>query len=271
MNIQLTEKVQGKTYNLFGDQNNSDHYFEWIDSIADHYLKSVESPIELHTDIRLLSKKRKRTFKGEGFSRTSLNRTDFINDLYSKLHVYTQATESHLKKLPFWKFRDKRLRTSEQQYHLYMLEIELTNRINIDSFLRSDYKIALLPHCLKDQSKKCKSIKEGFDEVCKGCSMNCYIEVASEILRKNDIHPYIWTRTNFNMLGKQLKSKNKTLGILGIACIPEVMAGLRKCSTYNIPAVGLPLNANRCARWFGEIRPTSVNLRRLENLLKNNQ
>lgn len=74
-------------------------------------------------------------------------------------------------------------------------------------------------------------------------------------------------RSDFKKLGHQLKSENKTLGILGVACIPELMAGMRKCQKYKIPVVGLPLNANRCARWFGEFYPNSINLSQLTDLV----
>jgi hypothetical protein len=32
------------------------------------------------------------------------------------------------------------------------------------------------------------------------------------------------------------------------------------CAKLEIPVVGVPLNANRCARWMGEFHPTSVEL-----------
>ena len=35
------------------------------------------------------------------------------------------------------------------------------------------------------------------------------------------------------------------------------------------PVVGIPLDANRCARWWGQFHPNTVNLRRLEDLLGN--
>jgi hypothetical protein len=69
-------------------------------------------------------------------------------------------------------------------------------------------------------------------------------------------------------LAKEIKRKQQTLGILGIACIPELLMGMRKCRKYNIPVVGLPLNANRCVRWFGEFHQNSVDLEELEVLVK---
>jgi hypothetical protein len=45
-------------------------------------------------------------------------------------------------------------------------------------------------------------------------------------------------------------------------------AGLFPCiRKNNIPVIGLPLNANRCARWFGNFFPNSVDLDELEKLV----
>ena len=264
----LSEPVQGKTYNLFDKDSDADIYYHQIKKLADEQINKFGSASSLLPKIQQLSKNQRKLSqylkKNSGIEDSIL-----LKELNQTFHPYTLATEQHLKGLPFWKFRDRRLATTEPQYHLYMLEIELFNRLNKFEFLKADHKIALLPHCLRDLSKNCKSEKEGFDVVCKNCSKDCYTNDVSKILKNNNIHPYIWMRSDFKKLGKQLKLKNKTLGILGIACIPELMAGLRKCQKYSIPAVGIPLNANRCARWFGEFFPTSVNTDQLKNLLMN--
>jgi hypothetical protein len=62
---------------------------------------------------------------------------------------------------------------------------------------------------------------------------------------------------------------NRTFGVLGIACIPELTWGIRNCRKNNIPAIGIPLNANRCIRWFGEFFQNSIDLRELERLVRN--
>ena len=68
--------------------------------------------------------------------------------------------------------------------------------------------------------------------------------------------------------GRSEKFRNgHSLGILGIACIPELVWGIRKCSKYKIPVVEIPLNANRCMRWFGEFFNNSINLNELEKLV----
>ena len=61
--------------------------------------------------------------------------------------------------------------------------------------------------------------------------------------------------------------KGNSFGILGIACIPELAWGMKKCMKYKIPVIGLPLNANRCKRWWGEFFPNSVDLEELQKLI----
>jgi len=57
-------------------------------------------------------------------------------------------------------------------------------------------------------------------------------------------------------------------GALGIACVPELAMGMRLCIRLGIAPIGIPLDANRCARWMGKAQETSFNLRQLEDLLE---
>jgi hypothetical protein len=139
--------------------------------------------------------------------------------------------------------------------------------LNKKDFLNTDRKIALMPYCLQDFSADCKSAKNGFDYQCKRCSGNCFQNHASEVLKARNIEPYIWMEGDMKQLAKYTLSQNQTFGVLGIACIPELTFGVRDCRSKNIPVVGLPLNANRCIRWFGEFFPNSVDIDELNTLV----
>jgi len=99
------------------------------------------------------------------------------------------------------------------------------------------------------------------------CSKGCFQNHASRLLKGNNIEPYIWKGAGIKKALAETRAQNKTLGIVGIACIPELVTGMRKCMKYKITVVGLPLNANRCIRWFGEFYPNSVDLTEMEKLL----
>ena len=184
------------------------------------------------------------------------------------LYAFTKATKEHLKHLPFLKFWDQRLSTTERQYHLYMIEIELTNRINRVAFKQSSWKIALLPYCLREFDHDCKASQGDFDVECKNCSKTCFIGRVSKLLRSYEIEPYIWMGIDLKSLKTIAHQRRKKPAILGIACIPELVAGMRKCQKLELPAIGIPLNANRCIRWMGKFHENSVCLEKLEEILR---
>jgi hypothetical protein len=73
---------------------------------------------------------------------------------------------------------------------------------------------------------------------------------------------------NMKKLAKETLSEKKRFAVLGIACLPELINGMRDCRKNTIPVVGLPLNANRCIRWFGKFFPNSVDLAALRRLVE---
>lgn len=256
--------LEGKTYNLFGDSLYTEGYYNRISEITDHLVKLYPDENTLLQVIRKAGKSKRRFIKWK-------NSLPLQRDIFAELGTYTLKTRDHLKNLSVSKFFDKRLRTKEWQYHLYMPEIELTNRINKPLFLQSEYKIALLPYCLHDLKKECRSSSDGLDHVCRSCSKECYINRVTGTLEGFGVKGYIWMQSDLASLLKKLLKDYKTIGILGIACIPELINGMRKCGRHSIPAIGIPLDANRCIRWMGAFHDNSVNIAQLERLLNDNE
>jgi len=259
--------IEGKTYTLFGNSDSTGEYYKTISDLADR----VSS---LYPDIDKLLEKLQRFSARKRSLRKALKKKidgsmmdDILNLIDPYLNRYTVLTEEHLKHIPLSKLWDKGIATSREQYHLYMLEAELTNRLNIRNFSKAGRKVALLPYCLQDFTVDCKSEKNGFDYQCRHCSVGCYQNYTSRILRDNNIEPYIWQGGNIKKLAKETMVERKSFAVLGIACIPELINGMRVCRKNSIPVVGLPLNANRCIRWFGKFFPNSVDLEELNRLL----
>jgi hypothetical protein len=88
------------------------------------------------------------------------------------------------------------------------------------------------------------------------------------LLKKYDIHPYISVTMDLERLFRKIKSEYPSVGALGIACVPELAHGMRLCVKLGIPPVGIPLDANRCARWMNEAHESSFSMRELNALLK---
>jgi len=263
-----TKPVAGKTYSLFGQGNPSTAiYYQIVEELVDVLLKKNEPAEFILQEIQQLS--RYRDASGFWFRKKlqSKNKIYLIKMINDRLSPFTSNVPDHLKSLSLFKRFDRTLVTTEMQYHFFMIEIELTNRINNDNFKATDIKLALLPHCLRYSIEKCKMTYDDIDFICRGCVKSCFINHVSQLLKSNGIKPYIWMSANLQHLFKKLVSEGKRPGVLGIACIPELVQGMRKCSKYNIPVIGLPLNANRCARWMGDFYENSVDLKKLEQIV----
>ncbi len=259
--------IEGKTYTLFGNSDSTGEYYKTISDLADH-VSSLDPDID-----KLLEKLQRYSARKRSLRRALKRKNDgslmdeILNLIDPYLNRYTASTEEHLKHISLSKLWDKGIATSREQYHLYMLEAELTNRLNIRNFRKAGRKVALLPYCLQDFTADCKSEKMGFDYQCRHCSVGCYQNYTSRILKDNNIEPYIWQSGNIKKLAKETMTGKRSFAVLGIACIPELINGMRVCRKNSIPVVGLPLNANRCIRWFGKFFPNSVDLEELNKLL----
>jgi len=267
----------GKTYSLYSDSTSttttSDDYFKTIKKLADLCLQKYgndgeDNEKKLLFLIRKASKNKPPLNKVLRKNGNNTHSNSIKETLKKSLSTYTKAVEDHLKNLSFFKMFDSTLRTTEEQYHLYMLEIELVNRIYKDSFNRCEYKFALLPHCLRDFNLKCKAVQGDIEHICKGCTKECFILQGSTLLKKYHIDPYISMRMDQEKLLKEVKDKYQSVGVLGIACIPELARGMRLSIRLDIPPIGIPLDANRCSRWMGKAYENSFNLKELENLVK---
>lgn len=262
--------IEGKTYSLFGNSDSTSEYYETISLLANEVQSLNPDTSVLIENIRRYSSRKGRLKKALKTKNSDDQMSSILNLIDPNLKKYTENTEEHLSTLPLSKLWDRRLSTSREQYHLYMLEIELTNRLFSSEFIKADKKIALMPYCLQDFSVKCKSEKNGFDYQCKHCSAGCFQNHADEILKDNHIEPFIWMGGNMKQLANYTLKERRTFGVLGIACIPELTWGMRECRKNRIPVIGIPLNANRCVRWLGEFFHNSIDLKELERLLSSN-
>ena len=257
--------VAGKTYSLYGSGLSTEPYYDRVRQLADELLRIVSGEESLIALIRKAGGRKwplARTARREDGS----IRSSILRLLGNALSPHTTNVRTHLKGLSMRSVTDRRRRTTEEQYHLHMLEIELVNRVHRDRFLRSDFRIALLPHCLRDLRRECRSVPGDLDSICAGCSETCFLHHVSKILREAGVHPYIWRNAELSSLFRRLEGRG-AFGVLGIACIPELTWGMRACMKRMIPVVGIPLDANRCVRWMGRFEETSVNLERLSELV----
>jgi len=261
----LYKAVSGKTYSLFGFDTSTDQYFRTIRGIAENLLKLCPDQQRLLLHVQKAGGRKFR--KGSGFEPDDALIAHIRKTLRDALHPYTLAVKGHLNSISISQRFDRTIRTKEEEYHLYMLEIELVNRIYREAFRKSDYKFALLPHCLRDFRPGCESVPGDMEYVCRGCTEDCFIRLGSRLLGRYGIRTYISITIDQEKLFRKLKEDHPDIGALGVACVPELAQAMRLCIKLGISPVGVPLNANRCARWMGRAHETSFSLEELEELL----
>lgn len=261
--------VIGKTYTLFSNTGETQPYYLKIKELSDQILDDRKmGEQELLSYIQKVSRNRTSLKKAASKKSHGTELSSMIKLLNNSLANYTPGVEQHLKIEPFHRcITDNTILSTREQYYLFMIEIELVNRLNKKNFLKSEYKIALLPYCLREALSECKAVPDEIDYYCKGCMKDCYVNKISALLRENDIHPYIWRTIRLKSLIKQMVKKYNSTGIMGIACIVELAEGMRSCMKAELPVIGLPLNANRCIRWMGDFYENSVDMEELKFLV----
>jgi hypothetical protein len=257
--------IIGKTYSLYAGKTDTDEFYKNLSELVDSFINHIQSDEERISIIRKYSS-RKRLLKSYKNKPNSII-AKIVTEAESKLSKYFTDIDCHLKSLTLSEKCDSTLTTSREQYLLYMIEIELVNRTNTKKFRDSDEQFTFLPHCLHDLDKDCLSALDGTDYVCKSCSKNCSINSVSKLMKVRNIKAYIWREADLKKIFKLAISTGRSIGVFGIACIPELVSGLRLCAKYNVPAIGVPLDANRCVRWMGDFYPNSVNEKQILSLL----
>ncbi len=261
----ITELNPGRTYTLTDNKGESTLYYQLVRELADRFLDIIPDEVVLRDSIRNAS-----TWKGvlRRLSRRERHVGKILRDLDNALTPFLTGVNEHLRTLSLAERLDRTMRTSRDQYLFYMLEIELTNRINHDSFLKAPWRMALIAHCLRDFRKGCQSKRGEIEDQCTHCDLECYVHMGSELLDRYQVNPFISVSMDQKNLFAELKDDHPEVGVLGIACVPELVMGMRLCEGLGIPAVGVPLDANRCSRWLGECLETTFSLEELERLIK---
>lgn len=255
----------GRTYTLTDHRGDSSGYFHLIRDLADRCLDIIPGEENLREWIRDASSWR-RAIAGIVKKRSGSNRV--VHILKESLSPFLTGIDEHLRHLSLAGRLDRTLRMGRNQYLFSMLEIELTNRINADEFNRAAWRMALIAHCLRDYRADCSASPGEIDEQCGRCDEKCFVCQGSGIMENLGVAPFISVTMDHRRLLAGLREEHTDMGVLGIACIPELVTGLRLCERLAIPAVGLPLDLNRCLRWTGRCLETTFNLQELERLLK---
>jgi hypothetical protein len=157
----------------------------------------------------------------------------------------------------------------EQVYFLNMIGGEILNRELKAEFENAKQKAVLLPTCMSNPlSGMCKASRNGLEISCTSCSKVCNVNIIKQSINKHGVEVYLLPHSStFSMFLENWKN-NKELGLVGVGCVLNLLAGGYEMRRLNIPSQCVYLNYSGCRKhWHDKGIPTNLQLSQLHKIL----
>lgn len=157
------------------------------------------------------------------------------------------------------------------EYHLNMVGAEIMNRAFRNDFLKTIRKKLLLPICMRyndEENCKAKHTQEGY--VCRSCTAECRVSKLTEMGKKYGFEVLIIPHGSSAF--REEKVKYGEIGVIGVACILNLMSGGWRARALNLVPQCVILDYCGCKNhWSNEGIVTDINIDQLEKVLDINQ
>ena len=153
------------------------------------------------------------------------------------------------------------------QYYFNMVCSQIMNEVYKERFLSCKYKKVFVPACMKQQEKPCAAINSKFGYKCRQCNCNCNVNKINMLVKKASVEVCIIPHeTIINTLSKTEKDE---IGIIGIACVPNLMSGGWKALRLGFIPQCVLLDSCGCKKhWLKQGKMTEINMVELCEVLK---
>lgn len=197
----------------------------------------------------------------------------YFSDLsQNALGQYTTGVHSYLKNIhPQMKNREDYIFCGrrEEEYLMNLVGAEVLNKSLKKSFSQAQKRVVLLPTCMcKPDNGQCKAIFAEIEGKCTGCSKNCVVNtIKKQVEDKNTMVVLITHSSSFSKVLQ--KYENQTgIGLVGIACVLNLLTGGYELKRLNIPAQCVFLNYSGCKKhWTKDGVPTTLYIEQLKHIL----
>jgi hypothetical protein len=156
------------------------------------------------------------------------------------------------------------------EYHLNMVGAEIMNRAFRKAFLDTGKKMVAVPACMRiPGGDKCKALPAGSGLLCKGCTPLCNVNTLTLMGKENNFDVVIIPHeSSLYSRWKSSSDINEDVGVIGIACILNLISGGLMLKEANIPAQCVLLDYCGCKKhWHHEGIPTEININYLKKIL----
>jgi hypothetical protein len=158
------------------------------------------------------------------------------------------------------------------EYHLIMVGAEIMNRAFKKDFDKQPRKALILPACMRSKlNEKCRAEDTNLGLRCTGCSKSCNVRQLTDMGKEYGFEVYIISHES-NIFSKITKKDINGLGIIGVACISNLIAGGINSKSLGIPAQCVLLDYRGCKNhWLEEDFPTDINVNEMMHLFNLNK
>lgn len=153
------------------------------------------------------------------------------------------------------------------EYHMNMFGAEVMSTNFKESFKNRPRKALLLPGCMRYLTEsKCPASKTNLGRKCIGCSQKCKVNSLSKLGERKGFEVYVVSHESSALSQSTAKDRDE-LGIVGVACIMNLISGGWKSESLGIPAQCVLLDSCGCEHWKNEIVSTDINTDQIMKLL----
>lgn len=148
----------------------------------------------------------------------------------------------------------------ESEYHLNMVGAEILNRSLKKEFEKTDEKILLLPTCMSLRGSACRAKVLNGDLSCTHCTPACNISRATREMTKKGIRTVLIRHSSSFSKWLEPWSHQKTTGLIGVACVLNLLAGGFEMKRLGIPSQCIFLNHPGCRKHWKSGNPSEIDL-----------
>jgi len=153
------------------------------------------------------------------------------------------------------------------EYHLNIVCAEILNRAFRHEFNNAPKKIVLLPTCMRKSDAKCMATP-GREKICAKCDPDCTICRITKECEKHGVDTRLIPHSSDFSDTLRLWQNDKSFGLVGIACILNLLRGGYEMRALGIPSQCVFLDWGGCAgHWSESGIPTDINMSRLLHIL----
>ncbi|MFZ5965647.1 MAG: DUF116 domain-containing protein [Bacillota bacterium] len=182
------------------------------------------------------------------------------------LNVYTEQVENFLQNVhPQYQWREDYVFCGRKkvEYHINMVGAAILNQAYQRSFQNRERKIVLLPGCMRRRfDDQCKAEKVDDALRCTSCTAGCNVRRVTKLGKQKGFEVLVITHESSRFL-KEISTPHE-VGIVGVACVLNLLAGGWKAKELGIPAQCVLLDACGCKKhWDQDGICTDINMEQL--------